>query len=77
MTDADELIKAIEAAAFNPTYDDRMGKFVPLDKAITIFRLHTEGRPAVEGKPLELMTRDELLSYIQHSAKRDAMPAET
>jgi hypothetical protein len=36
---------------------------------------HTEGRPAVEGKPLELMTRDELLSYIrQKEAKRDAVP---
>jgi hypothetical protein len=35
-----------------------------------------EGRPAVDGKPLELMTRDELLWHIRHSGKRDAMPAE-
>lgn len=34
--------------------------------AIAIIHRHYEGRPAVDGKPLELMTRDELLAaYIK------------
>ncbi len=38
---------------------------------IAIVRRHYEGRPAVEGKPLELMTRDELLAYIkQHQPQQ-------
>lgn len=32
---------------------------------LAIVRRHHEGRAAVAGKPLELMTRDELLAYIQ------------
>lgn len=45
----------------------------PLQKriqaAITIVRQHFEGRTAVPGKPLELMTRDELLAYIREAER--------
>lgn len=30
------LVKRLEEAAFNPTYDDRLGKFVPIDVATTL-----------------------------------------
>jgi hypothetical protein len=40
MTAHDELIGKLEAEAFNPTGDDRMGKFVRLDKAIAIIHQH-------------------------------------
>jgi hypothetical protein len=39
-TPTEELIGKLEAEAFNPTGDDRMGKFVCLDKAIAIIRQH-------------------------------------
>ena len=38
---------------------------LPTGEAIAIFRRHYEGRPAVDEKPLELMTRDELLAYVR------------
>jgi hypothetical protein len=77
-TDTDELIKALHEQRQPDAKPDsyEQGRNDGLTAAIAIVRRHTEGRPAVEGKPLELMTRDELLSYIRHSAKRDAMPAE-
>jgi hypothetical protein len=68
MTDTDELIKAIEAL---PSVNSSGLVYRP--DVVAAIRRHTAGRPAVEGKPLELMTRDELLSYIRHSAKRDAV----
>jgi hypothetical protein len=34
-------------------------------EANSVVRRYYEGRPAVEGKPLELQTRDELLAYIR------------
>ncbi len=62
------LIEKLKEAYDNPRGDImwRAG----LARAMGIVKLHYEGRPAVEGKPLELQTRDELLAYIrQHQAE--------
>jgi hypothetical protein len=79
-TDTDELITEIDTWLGSFPEDVRLHGGIPIIRAgiKNLIRQHsakrhTEGRPAVEGKPLELMTRDELLSYIRHSAKRDAM----
>lgn len=37
-----KLELAVEAEAFNPTMDDRMGKFVPLDTVLAIIQQHTQ-----------------------------------
>lgn len=36
-----------------------------LDRVILIIRRHYNGKSAIEGKPLELQTRDELLAHIR------------
>jgi hypothetical protein len=66
------LIDKIEAEKTRaPDNEGDQGYNHGIDSAIAIIRRHYEGRPAVEGKPLELMSRDELLAHIrQHTAAR-------
>ncbi len=65
---SDSLIEILEYRRTNSAHSHPYygaGYNDGLMDAIDIIRHHYEGRPAVEGKPLELMTRDELLNYIR------------
>lgn len=45
-----------------------------LNEVIVLIRRHFEGKPAVAGKPLEIMTRDELLNYIRRQEAKQDVP---
>lgn len=47
------LVEKMEMEAFNPTGDDRMGKFIPLAKAIDLIRTH---QPVISEERLEELT---------------------
>lgn len=57
----EKLIK--ESRAFR---DSENAGMLHISKVIAIIRRHFNGKPAIEGKPLELQTRDELLAYIRN-----------
>lgn len=57
----EKLIK--ESRAFR---DSENAGMLHISKVIAIIHRHYNGKPAIEGKPIELQTRDELLAYIRN-----------
>lgn len=73
--DRDGLIEKLEAVAFDDMVAAEDRPILKLEEAIAIIHRFFNGRPAVPGKALEMMTRDELLAHVRGLVEKLAAAA--